>query len=106
VGTGWTVAGKSGLDTILLLARDTPLPADASLAQSIGLLPPTRYHNVQEWALRGFDAGQPVGFLNLGADRAPDEQAARIDDPLLQIMSRLGGHFDVIRAVRFAHEGN
>src|SRR5262249_27897592 len=26
-GTGWKVGGKSGLDTILLLARDAPLPA-------------------------------------------------------------------------------
>jgi hypothetical protein len=106
VGTGWKVGGKSGLDTILLLARDTPLPTDVSLAQSIGPLPPTRYHSLHEWALRGFDAGQSVGFLNLGADRAPEEEATRIDDQLLQVMAQLSGHFEVIRAVRFAHEGD
>jgi hypothetical protein len=103
---GWKVRGKTGLDTILLLARDTPLPVDVALADLVGRLPPTKYHNPHEWGLRGFDAGQSVDFLNLGADRAPEEEAARIDDPLLQVMARLGDHFEVIRAVRFAHEGN
>src|SRR5262249_10060241 len=103
---GWRVAGKSGLDTILLLARPTPLPADVALADLIGRLPPTKDQHPQEWAMRGFNAGQPVGFLNVGAERGPDEEAARIDDPLLQVMARLGGHLEVIRAVRFAHEGD
>jgi hypothetical protein len=105
-GKGWKVGGKTGLDTILLLARLTPLPADVTLANLIGRLPPTKYHHPQEWAIRGFDAGQPAGFLNVGAERGPDEEAARIDDPLLQVMARLGDHFDVIRALRFAHEGD
>jgi hypothetical protein len=105
-GKGWKVGGKTGLDTILLLARVTPLPADVTLADIIGRLPATKYHHPQEWVMRGFDAGQPVGFLNVGAERGPDEEAARIDDPLLQVMARLGDHFDVIRAVRFAHEGD
>jgi hypothetical protein len=100
---GWKVAGKSGLDTILLLARRTPLPADCALAEMIGPLPPTRAHSLLEWALRGFDRGQEVGFLNLGDDRGPEEEAVRIDDPLLQLMGRLGEQFEMIRAVRFAH---
>jgi hypothetical protein len=101
---GWKVGGKSGLDTILLLARRTPLPADSSLGEIIGPLPPTRAHNPREWALRGFDRGQEVSFLNLGDNRAPEEEAARIDDPLLRLMGKLGEHFEMIRAVRFAHE--
>jgi tRNA A-37 threonylcarbamoyl transferase component Bud32 len=103
---GWKVGGKTGLDTILLLARDTPLPADVSLADLVGRLLPTKYHNPHEWAVRGSDADQPIGFVNRGADRAPEEEAARIDDPLLQVMARLREHFEVIRAVRFAHEGD
>jgi hypothetical protein len=103
---GWRVGGKSGLDTILLLARRTPLPAEVSLGELFAALPPTRYHSPQEWAVRGFDAGQPVGFLNLGTNRGPEEEAGKIDDPLLELMGRLREQFETIRAVRFAHEGN
>jgi hypothetical protein len=103
---GWKVGGRTGLDTIMLLVRDAPLPDAVALADLIGRLPPTKYHNPHEWAVRGSDADQPIGFLNLGADRAPEEDATRIDDPLLQVMSRLGDYFEVIRAVRFAHQGD
>jgi serine/threonine-protein kinase len=101
---GWRVLGKSGLDTILLLARRTPLRADSRLDEVVGPLTPTRAHNPREWAIRGFDSGQEIRFLNLGDNRAPDEEAARIDDPLLRLMGKLGEYFETIRAVRFAHE--
>jgi hypothetical protein len=101
---GWKVAGKSGLDTILLLARRTPLPADYGLAEVVGRLPPTRAQSPLEWALRGCDRGEEVGSLNRGDNRAPEEEAARIDDPLLRLMDKLGEQFEVLRAVRFAHE--
>jgi hypothetical protein len=103
---GWKVRGKSGLDTILLLARQEPLPADVPLADLVGCLPATKYHAAHEWAVRGPDGEESVGFINLGGNRAPEEEAARIDEPLLQLMSRLRPHFDMMRAVRFAHEGD
>ena len=35
----------------------------------------------------------------------PEAEVEAIDDPLVQLLGRLRGHFEVIRAVRFAHEG-
>jgi hypothetical protein len=32
-------------------------------------------------------------------------KAAKIDAPMLQLMGRLRGDFELIRAVRFAHRG-
>jgi hypothetical protein len=56
-------------------------------------------------AVRGGDEDQPVDSLNLGENRGLEKEAAAIDDPLLELMQRLREHFEVIRAVRFAHEG-
>jgi hypothetical protein len=106
VAQGWKVLGRSGLDTILLLARREPLPAAVALAERVGRLPATPFHNPHEWAVRGSDPDQPVGWLNLGGDRAPAVEAAKIDDPLLEVMARLREHFEVVRAVRFAHQGD
>ena len=94
-----------GLETVLLLARLTPLPPDLNLADLIGQLPPAPLRNPGEFAGRGGDEGQPVDSLNLGENRGVEKEAAAIDDPLLGLMQRLREHFEVIRAVRFAHQG-
>jgi hypothetical protein len=39
-------------------------------------------------------------------NRGPSQDAEEIDDPLLQLMDRLRPHFQGIRAVRFAHQGD
>jgi hypothetical protein len=105
LGHGWKVGGKSGLDTVLLLARKGPLPDDVPLADLVGPLPATKYHAPHEWAVRGGDGDEPPGTINLG-NRGPEDEAEKIDDPLLQVMGRLRPHFEAMRAVRFAHEGN
>jgi predicted Ser/Thr protein kinase len=102
---GWPVEGPSGLETILMLARRTPLPPGADLAAGIGTLPPAPLRNPQEVAVRGFDAGQPVDAIDLRLNRGPAKQAQQIDEPLLQLLEKLRPHFDVTRAVRFAHQG-
>jgi hypothetical protein len=102
---GWPLDNHDGLETVLLLARRTPLPADVNLAKLVGRLPPTRLRDGGEFAVRGFDAGQPVDALNLGESRGIEREAAAIDDPLLGLMQRLREHFEAIRAVRFAHQG-
>lgn len=101
---GWKVGGKSGLDTILLLARRQPLRTEVALNKLIGPQSPTRLRDPHEWAIRGADAGQPIGFVKLGGDRGPEDEAAAIDDPLLQMMGRLQDQFEIVRAVRFAHQ--
>ena len=57
-----------------------------------------------EFAIRGGDEGQSVAQANRGAHRGPEAEVEAIDDPLVQLLGRLRRHFEVIRAVRFAHE--
>jgi len=67
--------------------------------------PGTRLRDPLEFAVRGGDEGQPVAQVNRGGHRGPEAEVEAIDDPLLQLLGRLRGHFEVIRAVRFAHRG-
>jgi hypothetical protein len=98
--------GKSGLETLLLLARESPLPTETRLADLVGKLPAVPLRDPLELAVRGYDAGRPVGTVLEWQNRGPKKDAEEIDDPLLQLMDRLRPHFPVIRAVRFAHQGD
>ena len=99
------MTGPAGLETALLLVRQTPLPPGTKLADLIGRLPASPLRDPQEVAVRGFDPGQLVRAIDRGIHRGLADEAERIDDPLLQVMERLRPHFDVIRAVRFAYQG-
>jgi hypothetical protein len=59
----------------------------------------------REWAVRGGDEGQPVAALDLRGHRGVEVEVRQIDDPLLSVLGRVREHFEVIRAVRFAHKG-
>jgi hypothetical protein len=102
---GWPMQGPAGLETAVLLVRQTPLPADVNLANLIGRLPPAPLRDPQEYAVRGFDPDQPVRGIDRGVHRGLAQEAERIDDPLLQVMEKLRPHFELIRAVRFAYQG-
>jgi hypothetical protein len=102
---GWPMTGPAGLETALLLVRQTPLPPAIDLASLIGRLPLSPLRDPQEVAVRGFDPGQAVRAIDRGMHRGLADEAERIDDPLLQVMEKLRPHFDVIRAVRFAYRG-
>jgi hypothetical protein len=101
------MSGPGGLETVLLLARRTPLSSSTDLAGLVGPLPPSPLRDVHEFARGGFDEGQPVDALRTGQHRGIEEEAGKIDEPLLQVMERLRrrGHFDVIKPVRFAYQG-
>ncbi len=103
---GWPVEGPSGLETILMLARRTPLSADADLAAVIGKLPRAPLRNPLEVAMHGFNIGQPVNAIDRGLNRGPAKEAKQIDEPLLQLLERLRPYFEVTRAVRFAYRGD
>jgi tRNA A-37 threonylcarbamoyl transferase component Bud32 len=103
---GWRMEGKSGLETLLLLARQTPWPTETRLADLVGKLPAVPLRDPLELAVRGYDAGQPVGTVLEWQNRGPSKDVEEIDDPLLQLMDRLRPYFPVIRAVRFAHQGD
>jgi hypothetical protein len=104
-GRNWRLDDKAGLETVLLLARRTPLPAEVRLAERIGQPPPAALRDPREWALRGGDGGEEVGLISRGAHRGIARDSAEVDDPLLRLMARLRADFEVIRAVRFAHAG-
>jgi predicted Ser/Thr protein kinase len=105
---GLTMKGPGGLETALLVVRRTPLPQGVDLVESIGVLPPSPLRNELEVAVRGFDEGQPSELLKVDLNRGiDDEQTAKLDDPLMQLMERLRSRqqFDLIKAVRFAYRG-
>jgi hypothetical protein len=102
---GWKLDHQDGLETVLLLASRTPLPRDVDLGRLIGQLPPTPVRDPLEVAVRGFDQGRPVGAIDWGEHRGIEREAADLDAPLLEVMTRLRGHFEMVRAVRFAHQG-
>jgi hypothetical protein len=99
--------GPSGLETILLLARRTPLPSGMDLAGLAGQAPRSPYRPHLAFATLGLDEGQPLESLRVDSVRGIGENADKLDDPLLQLMERIRtqGHFDVIKAVRFAYRG-
>jgi len=106
-GKGWKMAGPSGLETIVLLARHTPLPAEVNLAERIGKQKRLELSNPQEVVVRGFDHGEPVPAEKLPADlfRGLGREAVEVDEALSELMQRLKDDFELIRLVQFAHQG-
>jgi predicted Ser/Thr protein kinase len=104
---GHKMSGPRGLETVLLLARRQPLSPGTDVAGLIGPFPPSPLRDEREFAVRGFDEGQPVEALRIGQHRGIGDEPDRIDDPLLQVMERLKAEnqFDLIKAVRFAYRG-
>jgi serine/threonine protein kinase len=103
---GWEVGPPCGLETILLLARTTPLPAEVKLAGVIGRMPATRLRHPQEFITRGYDRGRPTELAPYDSHRGGSSEAKQIDEPLLRLEERLRPHFEVIRYVRFAHQSD
>ncbi len=99
--------GPSGLETVLLLARRTPLASGTNLTGLVGTLPPSPLSAELVFATRGLDGGQPIESLRAGPVRGIGEEADKLDDPLLKLMERMRtrGGFDVIKAARFAYRG-
>jgi hypothetical protein len=103
VPQGWPLEGSSGLETILLLARQDALSPQIQLPKLLGRLPATPLRDPCEVAVMGRDGNHRLPTI--GWSRGPAEQAEQIDDPFLALMERLGPHFETIRMVRFAYQG-
>ena len=104
---GLSMDASSGQETILLLARRTPLPPDVRLADVFGPLPlpSVPLELDQTLVMRGADAGDLDGLLMLDQHRGFDRDLKSIDDPLERLLQRLRPHFELVRAIRFAHVG-
>ena len=104
---GWPMGGDPGMETILLLARDTPLPPTVDLQSAVADLHPQKMQNPD--SLVEFEDGHPI-TEEADHTRAPlFFDAQRIDDPLLQnqqlLKERLARYFQFTSAVSFANRG-
>lgn len=103
IGKGWPIGPGSGLETVLLLARRTPLEPTVPLAKIVTSLPAPPLRDPGEFALFSLDAGSQDIARQDSADRG--SAAAERDAPLEALLRQLAPHFESIRAVRFAHQG-
>jgi hypothetical protein len=105
---GHRMTGPGGLETALLLARNTPLAPGTDLVGMIGRLPHAPLRDEREVAMLDFDQGRMIASTRLGQHRGIDStQVGTIDDPILRLMERLrtSSDFAVLKAVRFAYRG-
>jgi serine/threonine protein kinase len=109
-GHGWEVDGAGGLETAILLARDTPLPPSVDMESLVGTLPKTSCSDLREgyygygWRLTP-NLSSPL-FFSLAQHRGLKPESSQIDDPLVQLIERLRHDFPLIEVVRFAHACN
>jgi serine/threonine protein kinase len=104
---GWKMEGPSGMETLMLLARERPLPREVALKEYFAQLPPTTLPNPR--ALLCFAQGRPVSRA-MDPERGPDFfDTEHIGDPVLTtqrlIQERLSQYFPLIRAVSVASVG-
>lgn len=104
---GWPMSGGPGMETFLMLARDTPLPPNIDLQQLLAGLPRQPYQTPE--SIVEFENGTVIS-TDLRQDRGPQFfNPQQIEDPVLQthrtIQEKLNSHFKLIRAVSFANAG-
>jgi hypothetical protein len=106
LGGGWKFSMQDGMETVLLLARSTPLPEGTKLSSLLEPLPPpVKVREAEELVKLGLDGGAKSISTLLAKSRGAEEEAKAADEPLQALMLRLSEHFELIRAVRFAHLG-
>jgi hypothetical protein len=103
----WPIAGGPGMETLILLVRETPLPEDIDLRDVLNELPPQSLQHPQ--AIVEFENGAII-TAKQDRDRGPKFfDTGRIDDPIRQtaklIQQSLSHHFTIIRSVSFANQG-
>jgi hypothetical protein len=104
IGNGWEFDGPSGLDTVLLLARRTPLGENVRLGMLLGTAPSAKLRDRGEVAILGLDRAKGSVERLLALNRGDDAEIRAVDAQLLALMDRMKEEFELIRAVRFAHE--
>lgn len=104
---GWPVAGPSGMETAILLARTTALPGSVDCVRELSHLPRSPLRNEREVAWLDYGPGTESPPRQRTLFRDLDTSTARvIDDALLHAMARLKPHFELIKVIRFAHRGD
>jgi hypothetical protein len=96
--------GTPGMETLVLLTRETPLPPDVDLRAELGPLPRPAVQELR--ATAWFENGVPVRNRR---GREGRFDVTRREDPVLltqqRIREKLGPHFPYVLAVSFANQG-
>jgi hypothetical protein len=105
--TGWTMDRTPGLETLLLLVREEPLPAGMKLGRFVREMlagEKAVLRNPREAAMLERRRGAK-GYASLLSLHRGIEEAREADAPLAEMMDRLEETFVVQRVARFAHAG-
>lgn len=107
---GLELGGPPGMETFVLLARESPLPRDGQTESWLRGLPLQPQPYQSQLALVEFDVGQVVE-TSPTLDRGPKSfDPKRLDDPVRHrqqlLAERLGAEFSVLRAISVANQGN
>jgi hypothetical protein len=105
LGGGWKFGQREGIETVLLLARRTPLDNGVRLGDLLGKPPTSKIRLPSEVSVLGLDPGKDSVSTLLSLNRGSEEEAQAADEPWRALLVRLRDHFELIRAVRFVHEG-
>ena len=101
--------GRPGMESVILLARDTPLPPDVDLAELLTDLPTVPIPQEQSHRVTHFLSGKAVTReqdRERGIGFAPEDLADPVRTLHQQIIERLKEHFTLVRGVSFANLGS
>ena len=104
IDTAWPMGGPAGMETLVLLGREDPLPKQFDLRAAFSGLPEQMSQDRR--SLVWLDSGE----VPEDVERGPQFfEIQKVDDPILVtqrlIAERLQPHFSLIHAVSFANQG-
>ena len=104
-GNGWPIDSGMGLETIVLLARDKPLPATVPLDRLLSGLPAQQIQQTETfvWLERGERYDTSGASPNFSKPQMINDATLRLKNLLEE---RLKPHFAVFRAVCLSNRGS
>lgn len=114
IDEAWPITGSPGMESLLMLVRNSPLPQDVDLQSLIGQLPAQAMQKPSSvvWFVNGSPVTEDayVSQLAENANRAPQFfNPQKVNDPVLnaqaELYEQLKDHFQLIQAAAFANAG-
>jgi hypothetical protein len=108
LGRNWTFGNQPGTETLLLLARRTPLPKETRIGQLLDDFAKSRPAVAgSETVNMVYDAATKtatnVASKSGGEKESTGSEGAQPPEPLRERLARLGEHFELVQVVQFAH---